>query len=274
MSAPVPKLSTAQLAAWLPAVIDIADAAGREIMRIYGSGFNVTLKDDRSPLTEADLASQSTIDAGLAALTPDIAMLGEESAPQASAQRHGWRALWLVDPLDGTREFVKGNGEFTVNIGLIEDHEPVLGVVAAPARGLLYAAARGNGAFRRDPDGTRHALQPRLPAGSPLRVVGSRSHPDARTQALLTRFGPQEALSVGSALKFCMIAEGRADLYLRCGPTSEWDTAAGQALLREAGGGVIDLAGAPLLYNAHDDLINPAFLAFGDRSRDWVALLA
>ncbi len=242
-------------------------------MRIYESGFNVTLKDDRSPLTEADLASQSMIGAGLAALTPDIAMLGEESAPQASAQRRAWRALWLVDPLDGTQEFVKGNGEFTVNIGLIEDHEPVLGVVAAPARGLLYAAARGCGAFRRDGDGRQLPLRPRVPARSPLRVLGSRSHRDSRTEALLTRFGPQEALSVGSALKFCMIAEGHADLYLRCGPTSEWDTAAGQALLREAGGAVVDLAGAPLLYNARDTLINPAFLAYADGSRDWVALL-
>jgi 3'(2'), 5'-bisphosphate nucleotidase len=242
-------------------------------MRIYETGFNVTLKDDRSPLTEADLASQRVIGAGLAALTPDIAMLGEESEPQAGAQRRAWRALWLVDPLDGTREFVKRNGEFTVNIALIEDHEPVLGIVAAPARAVLYAAARGCGAFRRDPDGTRHPLHPRRPAPSPLRVLGSRSHRDARTEALLARFGPQVALNIGSALKFCLLAEGQADLYLRCGPTSEWDTAAGQALLGEAGGCVVDLRGAPLRYNAREGLLNPAFLAYADRSRDWVGQL-
>jgi 3'(2'), 5'-bisphosphate nucleotidase len=273
-TAQVPKFATAQLAAWLPAVIDIADAAGREIMRIYETGFNVTLKDDRSPLTEADLAAQRVIGAGLAALTPDIAMLGEESAPQASAQRHAWRALWLVDPLDGTREFVKRNGEFTVNIALIEDHEPVLGIVAAPARGVLYAAARGCGAFRRDADGTRAPIAASPHAASPLRVLGSRSHGDARTEALLVRLGAQLRLSIGSALKFGLLAEGQADLYLRCGPTSEWDTAAGQALLTEAGGCVVDLSGAPLRYNARDGLINPSFLAYADRSRDWVALLA
>jgi 3'(2'), 5'-bisphosphate nucleotidase len=267
------KISTAQLAAWLPAVIGIADAAGREIMRIYQTGFNVTFKDDRSPLTEADLAAQRVIGAGLAALTPDIAMLGEESPPQTIAQRRAWRRLWLVDPLDGTREFVKRNGEFTVNIALIEDHEPVLGIVAAPARAVLYAAARGCGAIRRDADGTRHPIQACRHAATPLRVLGSRSHGDALTEGLLARFGAQARTSVGSALKFGLLAEGLADLYLRCGPTSEWDTAAGQALLTEAGGCVLDLAGAPLRYNARDGLINPSFLAFADRSRDWVALL-
>jgi 3'(2'), 5'-bisphosphate nucleotidase len=242
-------------------------------MRIYETGFNVTLKDDRSPLTEADLSAQRVIGAGLAALTPDIAMLGEESPPEAIAQRRAWRALWLVDPLDGTREFVKRNGEFTVNIALIEDHEPVLGVVAAPAHSVLYAAARGCGAFRRDADGTRVPIAACRHAASPLRVLGSRSHGDALTETLLARLGPQQRVAIGSALKFGLLAEGQADLYLRCGPTSEWDTAAGQALLTEAGGCVLDLRGAPLRYNARDVLINPSFLAYADRSRDWVAQL-
>jgi 3'(2'), 5'-bisphosphate nucleotidase len=268
------KITPAQLAAWLPAVIGIADAAGREIMRIYETGFNVTFKDDRSPLTEADLAAQRVIGAGLAALTPDIAMLGEESSSQGIVQRRSWRRLWLVDPLDGTREFVKRNGEFTVNIALVEDHEPVLGVVAAPARAVLYAAARGCGAFRRDADGTRVPISSSAQAATPLRVLGSRSHADALTASLLARLGEQQRLSVGSALKFGLLAEGQADLYLRCGPTSEWDTAAGQALLTEAGGCVVDLAGAPLCYNAREGLINPSFMAYADRSRDWVALLA
>jgi 3'(2'), 5'-bisphosphate nucleotidase len=267
------KFTSAQLAAWLPAVIGIADAAGREIMRIYETGFNVTFKDDRSPLTEADLAAQRVIGAGLAALTPDIAMLGEESPPQAIARRREWRRLWLVDPLDGTREFVKRNGEFTVNIALIEDHEPVLGVVAAPARAVLYAGARGCGAFRRDADGACTPVQPCRRAGTPLRVLGSRSHGDARAEGLLARLGEHAHISVGSALKFGLVADGQADLYLRLGPTSEWDTAAGQALLTEAGGCVVDQSGAPLRYNVRDGLINPSFLAYADRSHDWVALL-
>jgi 3'(2'), 5'-bisphosphate nucleotidase len=160
-------VSAAQLSAWLPAVIDIADAAGREIMRIYQAGFSVTIKDDRSPRTEADLAAQRVIDAGLSRLTPRWPMLGEESAPEVFAQRRAWRTLWLVDPLDGTREFVKRNGEFSVNIALVEDGEPVLGVIAGPARGILYAAARGLGAMRRDDHGVM------TPIRAPARTPGS-----------------------------------------------------------------------------------------------------
>ncbi|MGA8707594.1 MAG: 3'(2'),5'-bisphosphate nucleotidase CysQ [Steroidobacteraceae bacterium] len=267
-------LSPAQLAAWLPAVIDIADAAGREIMRIYQTAFDVTLKQDRSPLTEADLAAQRVIAAGLKALTPGIAMLGEESAPQQYEHRRDWPRLWLVDPLDGTREFVKRNGEFTVNIALVEHGQPVLGVVSGPARNVLYGAARGCGAFRRDADGQRHTIHARSTAAEPLRVLGSRSHGDAVLDRMLDRLGAHQRISMGSALKFGLLAEGSGDLYVRRGPTSEWDTAAGQAVVLEAGGCVVDLAGAPLQYNARDSLINPSFLAFADRSRDWAALLS
>ncbi len=267
------RLSPEQLAAWLPTVIDIADAAGREIMRIYETGFNVTWKEDRSPLTEADVVAQRVIAAGLVALTPGIAMLGEESPPQLDAERRAWRTLWLVDPLDGTREFVKRNGEFSVNIALIDDHEPVLGIVAAPARGVLYAAARGCGAFRRDGDGSRHALQPQVPAPRTVRVLGSRSHGDARSERLLAGIGPRRQVGMGSALKFGLLADGQGDLYLRTGPTSEWDTAAGHALVLEVGGRVVDLGGQPLRYNARPELINPPFLAYIDGSRDWVGLL-
>ena len=267
-------LSPAQLSGWLPAVIEIADAAGREIMRIYQTAFDVTLKQDRSPLTEADLAAQRIIAAGLRSLTPDIAMLGEESAPQQFEHRRDWPRLWLVDPLDGTREFVKRNGEFTVNIALIEFGEPVLGVVYGPARRVLYGAARGSGAFRRDADGLRSAIKVRSSAPAILRVLGSRSHGDAVLDRMLDRLGAQERISGGSALKFGLLAEGSGDLYVRRGPTSEWDTAAGQAVVLEAGGRVVDLSGAPLRYNVRDHLINPSFLAFADRSRDWPALLS
>jgi 3'(2'), 5'-bisphosphate nucleotidase len=266
-------VSSEQLSAWLPAVMDIADAAGREIMRIYQAGFSVTLKDDRSPRTEADLAAQRVIDAGLKSLKPHWPMLGEESLPDVFAQRRSWNTLWLVDPLDGTREFVKRNGEFSVNIALVQDGEPVLGVVSGPARSVMYAAARGNGAFRRDADGacTRIHVQ-RVPA-QPLRVLGSRSYGDAKLDRKLEVLGPQLRISLGSALKFGLLAEGSGDLYVRRGPTSEWDTAAGHAVVLEAGGSVVDLGGRPLRYNVRDDVINPSFMAFGARSRDWVTLL-
>jgi len=267
-------LSPETLAGWLPSVIEIADAAGREIMRIYQTAFDVTLKDDRSPLTEADLAAQRIIAAGLNKVTPDIAMLGEESPRQQFAQRHDWPRLWLVDPLDGTREFVKRNGEFTVNIALVERSEPVLGVVFAPARGVLYAAARGCGAFRRDADGQRAPIHVKQSAPETLRILGSRSHGDAVLDRMLERLGKHERISVGSALKFGLLAEGSGDLYVRRGPTSEWDTAAGQAVVLEAGGCVVDLNGVPLRYNARDSMVNPSFMAYADRSRDWAALLA
>ena len=267
---------TSQLSDWLPAVIDIAIAAGREILRVYEADaqFQVTLKQDRSPLTEADLAAQRTIASGLAALTPAIHMLGEESAAAAFEQRGGWQTLWLVDPLDGTREFLKRNGEFTVNIALVDRGEAVLGVVYAPVTGVAYAAARGGGAFRREAGGSQHPIRVCGAAPATVRVLASRSHGDAKLDRALERLGPQERISVGSALKFGLLAEGQADLYVRRGRTSEWDTAAGHAVVSEAGGTVVDFAGRPLRYNMRDTLINPSFLAFGDSSRDWVALLA
>ncbi len=271
MNAPLDPHELAQL---LPAVIEIGDRAGREIMRIYRTAFDVTLKQDRSPLTQADLAAQHLIAEGLEALTPRIGMLGEESPPQRLEECRGQPRLWLVDPLDGTREFVKRNDEFCVNIALLEDGHPVLGVVLAPAHEVLYAAARGCGAFRRGADGERVAIQVRRPAPTPLRVLASRSHADAVLDRMLDRLGANERLRVGSALKFGLLAEGRGDLYLRRGPTSAWDTAAGQAVLQEAGGGIMDLAGQPLRYELPDHCTNPSFLAFGDGSRDWSALLA
>jgi 3'(2'), 5'-bisphosphate nucleotidase len=266
--------SPQQLRAWLASVIDIADAAGREIMRIYQTAFSVSLKADRSPLTEADLAAQRIIAAGLQALTPEIPMLGEESHPETFEQRRGWSRLWLVDPLDGTREFVKRNGEFTINVALVEHGEAVLGVVYAPARPVLYAAARGCGAFRREPGGERTPIHAQSAAPARPRILGSRSHGDAVLDRMLARLGEHERLPVGSALKFGLLAEGSGDLYVRRGPTSEWDTAAGQAVVLEAGGCVVDFGGTPLRYNARDDLLNPSFLAYADRSRDWLALLA
>jgi len=265
---------TAQrLAELLPAVIDIARAAGVEIMRVYQQNFAVKMKDDHSPLTEADLASQRLIAARLAALTPDIPLLAEESTSADIALRRSWPTLWLVDPLDGTREFVKRNGEFTVNIALVHEHVAVLGVLYAPALNILYAAARGQGAMRIDADGARHTLRAAQPAASPPRILGSRSHRGQTLDRLLTRLQSYELLAIGSALKFGWLADGRGDFYARIGPTSEWDTAAGQIIAEEAGARVTDLQGQPLRYNARATLVNPSFAAWADDSRNWLQLL-
>jgi 3'(2'), 5'-bisphosphate nucleotidase len=264
--------STQQLVDWLPAVVDIAHAAGREIMAIYRAGFSITLKHDQSPLTEADLASQRVIAAGLAALTPDIPMIGEESPAGEVIGRHGWTSVWLVDPLDGTREFVKRNGEFTVNIALVHAHAPVLGVLHAPDRAVTWYAARGRGAFRLEGDVLR-PIHARSPAPAVPRVLGSRSHSDRKLAAALDMMGPHELIGVGSAMKFGLIAEGAGDFYARMSPTSEWDTAAGQTILEEAGGHVVGLDGRPLRYNAGPRLTNPSFCVYADASRDWLTPL-
>ena len=241
----------------------IVARAGAAIMRVYdGSEVAVQRKEDNSPLTQADLESQRVILEGLTESTPDIPILSEESAQAPWSERRGWRELWVVDPLDGTREFLKRNGEFTVNIALVQEHEPVLGIVAAPALGLLYWGALGVGAFSQHRGAGRLPLTVSAPQ-TPLRVVGSRSHPSSETAAYLSGLGPHVMSGIGSSLKFCLIAEGKADLYPRFGPTSEWDTAAGQAVLEAAGGRVTRPDGHRLRYNCRETLINGDFVAYG-----------
>jgi len=248
----------------------IARRAGAAILEIYAGSFAVEQKADNSPLTAADMAAHHAILDGLRTLTPDIPVLSEESAGIPWSTRATWTRYWLVDPLDGTREFVKRNGEFTVNIALIEDHAPVLGVVLAPVSGELYFGLRDEGAFLErvrgampEPLSTRAAAQPPV-------VAGSRSHAQERTGAMLARLGEHRMMSMGSSLKFCLIAAGTADLYLRLGPTSEWDTAAAQCVLEQAGGAVLNLQGQPFRYNTRESLINPEFVAVGDPSVDWL----
>jgi 3'(2'), 5'-bisphosphate nucleotidase len=249
--------------------ITLARDAAAAILGIYDSAFAVEHKADASPLTAADLAAHRILVEGLERLTPDIPVLSEEAAEDATWNlREGWRRLWLVDPLDGTREFVKRNGEFSVNLALVEDGEVVFAVVQAPVGGALWHATRGAGAFRRE--GERDvAIQSRRPAQSPLRVAASRSHRDGRTEAFIEQLGDIEPVSLGSSLKFCRLAEGSLDVYPRFGPTSEWDTAAGQCILEAAGGIVVDPKGRPLRYNQRDTLLNGDFLALGDPQLPW-----
>ncbi len=258
--------------------IAIAHAAASAILRVYARDFDVVRKDDASPLTEADLVAHRCIVAGLQALTPDIPVLSEESVHVVPAAiRRAWSRLWVVDPLDGTREFVKRNGEFTVNIALVEAGAPVFGVIQAPVTGALWHGAPGEGAFRRDGEGEA-ALRTRTPATAPLRVAGSRSHRDPRTAALMARITADtgsdiQPLALGSSLKFCRLAEGAMDVYPRFGSTSEWDTAAGQAILEAAGGKVLDPRGRSFRYNQRDTLLNGDFIALGDPAlpwRDWL----
>jgi 3'(2'), 5'-bisphosphate nucleotidase len=255
-------------------VLAIAREAAEAILRVYDSDFSVERKADASPLTAADMAAHRCIVDGLTRLTPEIPVLSEESAHTiALAERRGWPRLWVVDPLDGTREFVKRNGEFTVNIALVEDGVPVFGVILAPVGGALWHGAPGQGAFRRDGD-AEHPVRVRAPARAPLRVAASRSHLDPRTAALMRRIGDTEPMAMGSSLKFCLLAEGGMDVYPRFGPTSEWDTAAGQAILEAAGGALLDPRGRPFRYNQRDTLLNGDFIALGDASLPWETWLA
>jgi len=253
-------------------VTALAREAGRAILEIYASSFSVREKEDRSPLTEADLRSEKLILAGLKRIAPEIPVLSEETGQVAWSARRNWSRLWVVDPLDGTKEFVQRNGEFTVNIALVDEHRPVLGIVHAPALERSYYACEGIGAFRSDAQAAGQPIRVAERGAGPLRVVGSRSHRGNSLDAFLARIGAHEFVEVGSSLKLCLVAEGLADVYPRMGPTCEWDTAAGQCVLEQAGGQVLKLDGEPLAYN-REDTLNPNFVGFADAGTDWLALL-
>lgn len=268
-------MSALALDALLAPVRDIARQAAREILDVYHSDdFGISDKQDNSPLTRADLAANATICAGLKKLTPDIPVLSEESALIPFALRATWPRYWLVDPLDGTKEFIKRNGEFTVNIALIEAHEVVLGVVHVPVSETSYFAARGFGAFKVVEDNLPTTLRTRSLDPKHITLVGSRSHGGDTLTAFTQRLpGEVSRLSRGSSLKFCLVAEGVADIYPRFGPTSEWDTAAAQCVVEQAGGAVVDLTLQPLRYNGKEHLLNPHFLVIGDRTFAWAKYL-
>ncbi|MCS0501173.1 3'(2'),5'-bisphosphate nucleotidase CysQ [Ancylobacter mangrovi] len=255
----------------LDSLVQLALAAGRVVLEVYATDFAAFTKADSSPVTEADRCAEAVILAGLATLWPDVPVIAEEECAAGRMPATG-RTFFLVDPLDGTKEFLARNDEFTVNIALIADGVPVMGVVYAPALGVLYAGGLEGASKARVVDGelaeeARIDVRDAPPA---LKAVGSRSHGSQETVAWLARFPQVSFISAGSSLKFCLLAEGAADIYPRFGRTMEWDTAAGDAVLRAAGGLVTTCDGRPLTYNkreqAHDaPFANPHFLAFGDR---------
>lgn len=245
-----------------PSLLDIARGAGARILEFYGREAGVEAKADDSPLTLADKASHEFIVARLAELTPEIPVISEESAAEDFAVRSSWTRFWLVDPLDGTKEFLKQTGEFTVNIGLVESGVPTVGVVYAPAIDLFYWTD-GTSAWKR----SRNADSVRIDAGRydggrPV-LVASRDHAGPEVKALVERHPGAEFRSMGSSLKFCLVAEGAADVYLRDVPTMEWDTAAAHAVLRAAGATLRQADGLPLAYNK-PELRNPAIVTLRD----------
>jgi 3'(2'), 5'-bisphosphate nucleotidase len=257
-----------------PAVLEIAEEAGRLILQVRESAdFGTTEKADHSPVTRADMAAHRHIAQALKTLTPEIPLLSEEDADIAFETRRTWTRYWLVDPLDGTKEFIRRSADFTVNIALIEDGYPTLGVVVAPALGVSYFAAQNAGAFQIR-DGQRSQMHTRPAPAKPVFVV-SRSHKNPELETFLAAAPEHEARSRGSSLKFCQIAAGEADLYPRTGPTSEWDTAAGQCVAEQAGALVLRLPDlSRLRYNQKESLLNPLFAAIGDSTHDWKPLLA
>lgn len=267
----VTDISAAGLHHLVSRINGIARSAGDIILGIYSGDYQVETKSDQSPVTCADMAADRHIQTLLEQLTPDFPVLSEESAKIPYAERTQWDTYWLVDPLDGTREFIKGNGEFSVNIALIHKEEPILGVIYAPVMDDLYFAYRDGGAWKQsspqDPPKEIHVRKP--PSDGPT-VARSRSRMTGPTlRNFLDNIGQHDEVHMGSALKSCLVAEGTADIYPRLGPTSEWDTGAAQCIVTEAGGHFTDTTMHTLRYNTKDSLINPPFFVCGDSHEDW-----
>lgn len=250
-----------ELTSLIDPLCELAEEAGRAVLRYYHGGFTVRTKSDATPITEADEAAEAIILPALHKLLPGVPMISEEAGTQGGTPQHMQR-FWAVDPIDGTKEFINRSGEFTVNIALIENNRPILGIVHAPALDVIYSAAgRGSAQRRRDGQPAR-SIAVRQPRDG-LVALASRSHDDnAELTAALARFAVKERRPMGSSLKFCLIAAGEADLYIRLGPTCEWDTAAGHAVLDAAGGTVTLMDGQPLLYRK-PGFLNPSFIARG-----------
>jgi len=250
---------------YIPQVIELVRAAGAAILPYWRSGVVVTEKADASPVTAADLAAHHILLDGLQALAPDVPVLSEEAADIPLAERAAWTRWWLVDPLDGTKEFIAGSEEFTVNVALIEQGRVVFGVVGIPANGRCYYGGAGLGAWCSEVPGEEQSINVRLVPAQGFTLVASKRHSSPEQETLLAglaaRFGEPALANIGSSLKFCLLAEGNADCYPRLAPTSQWDTAAAQGVLEGAGGEVLNLAGEVLTYEARESFLNPSFLA-------------
>lgn len=278
----LPDSVQAELRRVLPAVIELARRAGEKIMEIYETDFHIENKKDNTPVTNADFAANDIIVKTLTELTPHIPILSEESDEIPYKERCDWETYWLVDPLDGTRAFIEKTGEFSVNIALIYRHRPVIGVIYSPVQKCTFFACKGNGVFRlNDLDECRSiqvCAQYPVDKSRKIIVAGTRSSRCAALQIFLdnltAEFGAYEMIFMGSSLKSCMIAEGEADVYARLGPTSEWDTAAAQCIVEEAGGLFTDTQMQSLTYNTKESLLNPDFFVFGDKSIRWNLFLA
>lgn len=245
----------------IQSVIDIANLAGDAIMSIYNTDFDYELKDDNSPLTKADIASNQIIINELERMNPSYPILSEESSEIEFDERSQWDKYWLVDPLDGTKEFLKKNGEFTVNIAFIENNTPVFGVIRVPAKSVTYWGGNGIGSMKKIDGKEVEKINVSNIKSDKLKVISSRSHKNEILNLYLNKLGSVEEVNVGSSLKFCLLAEGKADFYPRLGPTSEWDTAAGEAILKFSGGYVLSDKGDKISYNSSESLLNPNFLA-------------
>ncbi|HEX4119290.1 MAG TPA: 3'(2'),5'-bisphosphate nucleotidase CysQ [Verrucomicrobiae bacterium] len=253
---------------YIQPVLELAIEAGRRIMPFYRGHAAVTVKQDASPLTAADLAAHHFLVDSLPRVLPGVEVISEESLPEVHLSAVNLDRFWLVDPLDGTKEFIKATGEFTVNIALIEKGRPILGVVHAPAMDVTYYASDAGNAFRVDAKSAPVRLSTRRANPTRLAVVASTNHAGPMVKAMLDRLSNPVLRSMGSSLKFCLVAEGTADLYLRDVPTMEWDTAAAQCVVESAGGSVCSLDGKPLRYGKAG-LKNPSLMTAGDRDFPW-----
>ncbi|WP_369808235.1 3'(2'),5'-bisphosphate nucleotidase CysQ, partial [Oleiphilus sp. HI0123] len=253
--------------------------AGEAILEVYNSDspIEVENKADDSPVTKADHAAHMVIDQGLTSLALNYPVLSEEGGMPQFSERSSWQRYWLVDPLDGTKEFINKNGEFTVNIALIEDGEAILGLVYVPVTQTLYYGLKGQGAWKEEKGAKTELKVSAVNTQDTLAVVGSRRHGAEALDELLKHvaevFDDINLVSMGSSLKICAIAEGTAHWYPRLALTSEWDTAAAHAVLNAAGGEILDIDLKPLTYNQKADILNPFFHALGDQSFDWKALI-
>ena len=244
----------------ISSTVEIAKLAGEGITEIYNSDFDYQLKKDLSPITAADNLSHIIITKRLKILAPEIPILSEENCDIPYKIRANWTKYWLVDPLDGTKEFIKRNGEFTVNIALIENNTPIFGVIHLPVTSETYWGSQVNGSFYSSGNNDVKEIHVSENHQNPIRLVASRSHPSEMLNSLLKKIVDYEIIEVGSSIKFCHIASGQADCYPRFGPTSEWDTAAGEAIVSSAGGHVVAASGNSMKYNVKEEYLNPNFI--------------